>query len=71
MKRVSIAWSHMGKQEKLKYSQMALADKKRYERELQKWQNTHGKQDEEDEEEEEEDKQEVGQMLIQNQKEPA
>jgi hypothetical protein len=59
----------MGKQEKLKYSQMALADKKRYERELQIWQNTHGKQDEEDEEEE--DKQEVGQMLIQNQQEPA
>lgn len=52
MKRVSIAWSHMGKQEKLKYSQMANADKKRYERELQVWQATYGKavQDEEDKE---------------------
>lgn len=49
MKRVSIAWSHMGRQEKLKYSQMASADKKRYERDLQVWQAAHGKAGEEEE----------------------
>ena len=55
MKRVSIAWSHMGKQEKLKYSQMANADKKRYERELQVWQAAYGKPGEEEEDKEYDD----------------
>ena len=55
MKRVSIAWSHMGKQEKLKYSQMASADKKRYERELQVWQAAYGKAGEEEEDKEYDD----------------
>jgi|LauGreDrversion4_2_1035121.scaffolds.fasta_scaffold131675_1 hypothetical protein len=40
----------MGKHEKQKYCQMASADKKRYERELQIWQATHGKSAEDDEE---------------------
>lgn len=34
MKRVSIAWSHMRKEEKVRYSLMAAEDKKRYEAEL-------------------------------------
>ena len=55
MKRVSIAWSHMGKQEKLKYSQMASADKKRYERELQVWQAAYGKAGEQEEDKEYDD----------------
>ena len=55
MKRVSIAWSHMGKQEKLKYSKMANADKKRYERELQDWQLANGKTGEEEEDKEYDD----------------
>jgi len=42
----------MGKQERMRYSQMAAADKKRYEKELQGWQAMHGKSldDEEDKE---------------------
>jgi hypothetical protein len=42
----------MAKQEKLKYSQMANADKKRYERELQVWQAAYGKPGEEEEDKE-------------------
>jgi HMG (high mobility group) box 5 len=46
MKRVSIAWSHMKKEEKTRYIQQAQVDKKRYEKEMlemQKWEETHGK----------------------------
>lgn len=44
MKRVSVAWAHMRKEEKARYSEMASEDKKRYEREIAEYTRIHGKQ---------------------------
>lgn len=47
MKRVSIAWSHMKREEKTRYALLAQIDKRRYEKEMKEqhqWEESHGKQ---------------------------